>query len=157
MPGGARSLRVNSARKISRNLLTAIRLPVHYLSADDQRTYMRKYPELDEFLPWCCIQRRNVSVLYAYEKGASNIITIDDDNLFRGGDYVGDHLAMLSGSREVDILSSTTGWLNVCQFLEDENSVKFYHRGYPEDERWRKEETCELKSKVSKYSSTPCE
>ena len=53
-----------------------------------------QYPEFDAHLPWRCIQRRNVSILYAYEQGCDVIIAIDDDNyVLAGTDFVGTHLA----------------------------------------------------------------
>ena len=83
-----------------------------------------QYPEFDAHLPWRCIQRRNVSILYAYEQGCDVIIAIDDDNyVLPGTDFVGTHLAGLSlHENPLTSLSSSSGWLNVCKFLKD-------HRG----------------------------
>ncbi len=83
-----------------------------------------QYPEFDEHLPWRCIQRRNVSILYAYEQGCDVIIAIDDDNyVIPGTDFVGTHLAGLSlHENPLTSLSSSSGWLNVCKYLKD-------HRG----------------------------
>ena len=51
-----------------------------YLGVEEQECFLSSYPELDAHVPWNCIQRRNVSLLWAYEHGADVIITIDDDN-----------------------------------------------------------------------------
>ena len=120
-----------------------------------------QYPELDAHLPWRCIQRRNVSILYAYEKGCDVIIAIDDDNyVLPGTDFVGTHVAGLT-LLETPSLSSSSGWLNVCKFLKDHRGalsrrfgdaneftcinciagVPFYPRGYPMEERWPKVES----------------
>ena len=84
------------------------------------------------------LQRRNVSILVAFERGAEVIITIDDDNFFvEGQDFIGDHAApILAGEQAMETLSSNTGWLNVCGFLEDKRGFEFYPRGYPMDQRW---------------------
>jgi hypothetical protein len=81
-----------------------------------------QYPEFDAHLPWRCIQRRNVSILYAYEQGCDVIIAIDDDNyVLPGTDFVGTHVAGLT-LHDTPSLASSSGWLNVCKFLKD-------HRG----------------------------
>ena len=86
------------------------------------------------------IQRRNLAILLAYEKGCDVIITIDDDNYFvEGQDFVGEHSAPILGKAYVEhsALKSNTNWLNVCDFLEDKRKVEFYPRGYPMNERWK--------------------
>eukprot|EP00698_Gefionella_okellyi_P006424 TRINITY_DN15772_c0_g1_i1.p1 TRINITY_DN15772_c0_g1~~TRINITY_DN15772_c0_g1_i1.p1 ORF type:complete len:373 (+),score=34.37 TRINITY_DN15772_c0_g1_i1:96-1214(+) len=113
--------------------------PVTYLDVNDQLQYLSKYPELNESLPWNCIQRRNISFLYAYEHGADVIITIDDDNFIIGesSDYIGAHL-LVQRQETVPTISSESGWFNVCEFLTEERGVPFYHRGFPMGERWKK-------------------
>ena len=111
-----------------------------FMDVEDQKAYMSKvhlffwlsylylmrmqYPEFDAHLPWRCIQRRNVSILYAYEQGCDVIIAIDDDNyVLPGTDFVGTHLAGLSlQDNPLTSLCSSSGWLNVCKYLKD-------HRG----------------------------
>ena len=82
-----------------------------------------QYPEFDAHLPWRCIQRRNVSILYAYEKGCDVIIAIDDDNyVLPGTDFVGTHVDGLT-LHATPSLSSSSGWLNVCKFLKDHHGT----------------------------------
>ena len=65
-----------------------------YQTPEDQVEWLKKYPELGEEIPWNCIQRRNLAILLAYERGCDVIITIDDDNYFvEGQDFVGEHTA----------------------------------------------------------------
>lgn len=113
-----------------------------FMDVEDQKAYMAKYPEFDAHLPWRCIQRRNVSILYAYEQGCDVIIAIDDDNyVLPGTDFVGTHLAGLSlQENPLTSLCSSSGWLNVCKYLKDHRGVPFYPRGYPMEERWPKVE-----------------
>jgi hypothetical protein len=124
-----------------------------------------QYPEFDAHLPWRCIQRRNVSILYAYEQGCDVIIAIDDDNyVLAGTDFVGTHVAGLSlHCNPLPSLCSSSGWLNVCKYLKDHRGaldrhirnntaaslivcldagVPFYPRGYPMEERWPKVGGC---------------
>ncbi len=84
------------------------------------------------------VQRRNLAILYAYERGAEVIITIDDDNFFVDGqDFLGEHAAPLIGEPpELEALSSSSSWLNICDFLEDHRGFSFYPRGYPMNQRW---------------------
>jgi hypothetical protein len=85
-----------------------------------------QYPEFDAHLPWRCIQRRNVSILYAYEQGCDVIIAIDDDNyVLSGTDFVGTHLAGLSlHCNPLPSLCSSSGWLNVCKYLKDHRGTR---------------------------------
>jgi hypothetical protein len=90
-----------------------------YQTPDDQVEWLKKYPELGEEIPWNSIQRRNLAILLAYEKGCDVIITIDDDNYFiEGQDFVGEHAAPILNAGEHVALKSNTDWLNVCEFLE---------------------------------------
>ena len=108
-----------------------------FMDVDDQNEYMKKYPELNAHLPWNCIQRRNVSILYAYEQGCEIIIAIDDDNLCDPRtNYIGEHLAAFDRPQAMPELSSTSGWLNICKFLRDKRGVPFYPRGFPMEQRW---------------------
>lgn len=115
---------------------------VEYLSPERQEEYLSKFPALKEHLPWNSIQRRNAGLLFAYESGCENIITIDDDNLRETDDYIGAHAA--GSSRTLPMVSSSTGWLNVCALLEEAHGRDFYHRGFPLEkkvpETWTRKE-----------------
>lgn len=49
-----------------------------YLSPEKQEEL---YPKLSEAIPWNCIQRRNLAILWAYDQGADIIAVVDDDNI----------------------------------------------------------------------------
>lgn len=107
-----------------------------FLDISNQEKYLNSYPELKNSLPYNCIQRRNVSILYAYEKGAEIIITIDDDNfIIKDNDFIGQH-SIVGTNKEIETLSSSSGWINVCDFLNEKNGYSFYHRGFPLKKRW---------------------
>jgi hypothetical protein len=109
--------------------------PCVYLDIREQQKYLDRFPKLWQHLKFDSIQRRNIGMLLAYENGSDVTISIDDDNFVMGQDFVGLHAA--AGSvREVPGYSSTSGWFNVCQFLESDHGVEFYHRGYPRRMRW---------------------
>ena len=123
-----------------------------FLDVDDQKKYLTKYPELAEHLPYNSIQRRNIGMLLAYEQGADVLITIDDDNFFVDGDFVGRH-AVVGTVATVDAITSSTGWLNVCEFLIEEHGYPFYHRGFPLKERWPQAEKVTRKSQQSRVAA----
>lgn len=107
---------------------------------EEQLEYLKHFPELGENLPWNCIQRRNISFLYAYEQCAEVIITMDDDNFIINSDtvdYIGAHLRVCT-PQTTGVISTDSGWFNVCDFLTEERNIPFYHRGYPMSERWKK-------------------
>eukprot|EP00290_Baffinella_frigidus_P006617 CAMPEP_0180124328 /NCGR_PEP_ID=MMETSP0986-20121125/4591_1 /TAXON_ID=697907 /ORGANISM="non described non described, Strain CCMP2293" /LENGTH=370 /DNA_ID=CAMNT_0022063657 /DNA_START=35 /DNA_END=1147 /DNA_ORIENTATION=- len=111
---------------------------VIYQTPEDQIAWLEKYPELKEEIPWNSIQRRNLAILLAFERGCDVIVTIDDDNYFvEGQDFLGEHSQPI---REVGAphtaVRSSSRWINICEFLEDKNKVEFYPRGYPMDQRF---------------------
>jgi len=109
--------------------------PCRYLDIAAQKSYLTRFPALDAHLRYDSIQRRNVGLLLAYELGADVLITIDDDNFVMNEDFVGLH-GIVGSTARVPVYGSTTGWLNVCSALEVDNDVRFYHRGYPQKQRW---------------------
>lgn len=106
-----------------------------YLDIDAQQEYMARFPALSEHLPFNSVERRNIGMLMAYERGADRIITVDDDNYATSHDVVGSH-SIVGARLRLPTYWSSTGWFNVCSFLQEQNNVEFYHRGYPPSQRW---------------------
>jgi hypothetical protein len=113
--------------------------PCVYLDVAAQEKRFAAYPELWRHIRFDCIQRRNIGMLLAYRNGADVAITIDDDNFVSNQDFVGLH-GVAGTSREMAVYASTSGWLNVCGFLESDGGAPFYHRGYPRKIRWTESE-----------------
>lgn len=111
-------------------------LRIEYFSPERQDAYLKKFPELKKHLLWNSIQRRNVGILFAYEANSETIVTIDDDNFLVSKDFIGLHSLQ---ERECDVISSSTGWMNVCTLLKEKHGRTFYHRGFPLEKRTRKE------------------
>ena len=109
--------------------------PCTYLDIPAQQKYLARFPDLWNHLRFDSIQRRNIGILLAWEKGADVIITIDDDNFVMNQDFVGSH-STVGSVHELPTYGSTSGWFNVCSFLEADRGVEFYHRGYPQNLRW---------------------
>ncbi|MFA4880056.1 MAG: hypothetical protein WC650_00330 [Candidatus Doudnabacteria bacterium] len=129
-------------------LQTKFNYPVYYQDIDIQFNYLERFPKLWEHLPFNSIQRRNIGLLFAYERGADIIITIDDDNLvISEQDFVGSH-SIIGMERELISYSSKTGWLNICEFLQEANNNCFYHRGYPSSQKGRAGESNFIKEKI---------
>ncbi len=106
---------------------------VEYFSPERQEAYLAKFPALKAHLPWNSIQRRNVGLLFAYENDCPVIATIDDDNFLLVEDYLGTH--GIGTKRSCEIVSSNTGWINVCSLLREAHGRTFYHRGFPLEKR----------------------
>lgn len=117
------------AKEYCRSLQDKYDIPVLFMDVEDQNTYLAKYPKLKGYLPWNCIQRRQVAILKAYESGADIIVLIDDDNYIACEDYVGHHL-LLGSDASLPVVSSPSGWYNICDDLEERQNRKFYPRGY---------------------------
>jgi hypothetical protein len=108
---------------------------VTYLAPDDQRELLTSYPELDAVLPWNSVQRRDVALLYAYLQGSEVIVTVDDDNLPLDETFFAEH-RLVGLDRELPVLGERDAWVNICDLLETDDGVRFYHRGFPLDRRW---------------------
>ena len=107
-----------------------------FFPAARQEEAFAAHRDLLAHLPWNVIQRRNLSTLYAYQRGAEVIVTIDDDNFVREGDYLGAH-SVVGRPAALESFASDSGWFNVCRFLEERTAFPFYPRGYPLGARWK--------------------
>lgn len=108
------------------------------MSVDDQRRLIEEWglPELDQYLPYNSIQRRNVGYLAAAADGTDVVVSLDDDNLAREDDIAG--LFSTVGDRhEVLEVTSENNWYNPASMLsyEAESSRDIYHRGFPYSRR----------------------
>jgi glycosyltransferase involved in cell wall biosynthesis len=112
---------------------------VNYLGVAEQEDYLARRPAFRDFLPWNCIQRRNVGLLVAYDGEADIVVTIDDDNFIEHDDYLGRH-AHLGDELELEAVEADSGWWNVCTMLEEARGIPFYHRGHPLSQRWNEGE-----------------
>lgn len=129
-----------------RDLENDTSVEIKYLDVEDQEKYLTDFPELGNHLLYNSIQRRNIGILIAYQRGAENIITVDDDNFFVSSDFIKEHTV---GVRQnLEFISSESGWFNVCSFLEEKDSLPFYHRGFPLNQRWKEEKIVKKKSDV---------
>lgn len=113
--------------------------PCAYYDLAAQRDYLARFPELWNHLRLDSIQRRNIGMLMAWENGADIVITIDDDNFCTSHDFVGLH-SCAGSEREMTAYGSTSGWFNVCSFLAADDGARFYHRGYPRQQRWTEQQ-----------------
>jgi hypothetical protein len=110
---------------------------VEYFSIDRQEKYLKRFQALGRHIPYNCIERRDIGIVYAYELGCETMITIDDDNLRVTDDFLSAH--QVTGERLCDVVSSSTDWLNVCAELKERHGRTFYHRGFPMEKRNVKE------------------
>lgn len=99
-------------------------VPVIYLSPEEQNNLFFDY---SKSLPWNCVERRNLAILYAYHNGAEIIATVDDDNFWEGENYFGQHSI---GEQTITEWHMENGWLNICAFLKEKKLKQFFPRGY---------------------------
>ncbi len=123
---------------------TAVR--IEYFSVKRQEEYLSRFPALKEHIQWNCIQRRNVGTLYAYEEGCEVIVTIDDDNFRIDDNYLGAH--GVGEETEVDVVSSSTSWINICRMLKELKGREFYHRGFPLEKKHAHETWTAARKKI---------
>ena len=118
---------------------------VTFLDIPDQQKLMRRWPSLDLFVRYNCIQRRNVGFLQAGVDQADVIITVDDDNFMTGEDFIGHHLAV-GTEVEVPVVGHPSGWFNVCGRLVCHPPRRFYHRGHPKSQQDFSTAGCEIQT-----------
>jgi hypothetical protein len=106
-----------------------------YLSPKDQVIFLKKYLSIKKFIPWNCIQRRNIGLLKFYENRSDIAVVIDDDNFIRSNNYFKSH-EHVGSTIKIRVVESKTGFWNVCEMLKDTRNIKFYHRGHPLSKRW---------------------
>lgn len=122
------------AKDFCRKLQEEYNIPVLFMDADSQNAFLEARPVLRDFLPWNCLQRRNLAILKAYEQGSDVIVLIDDDNYIACSDYIS-YSEHLGRSASMNVFSTATGWYNICEHLEERQGRKFYPRGYSWPER----------------------
>jgi len=93
-----------------------------YLSPQDQE----KYLELSNIIGWNTIQRRNIGFIYAYNRDAEIIATIDDDNI--PYDFWGDNI-LVGKETSVDLYKNKS--VNFFDPISITNHNDLWHRGYP--------------------------
>lgn len=107
-------------------LQTKYKLSVRYLTPQMQTIYLDSWPLYRDFLPWNCIQRRNVAILMAYFGGADIIYTIDDDNFLDTPNYIGSHMQAMAHCVHT-VIDQKSGWFNPLALAFD---APFPPRGF---------------------------
>ncbi len=144
----------SAAEKFCKDLDQKSEHHIIYFSVERQEEYLRQFPKFKDFLPWNCIQRRNVGMLYAYENDFDVITTIDDDNIVTNDDFLGNPGHGMTGKiTQIIGIESSSGWFNPCSLLEEKNHQIFYHRGHPLSQRGNDEHEfitkCKVKGKIA--------
>ena len=124
----------DEAKSYCERLAERYEYAVEYYDVTQQRSYLAGFPELDAYLPYNSVQRRNIGMVRAYELGVSSILTVDDDNYLLEPDLLKYHLAV-GEKRTLRSFRTSTGWFNPCQFLTATPNVRYFHRGFPMSER----------------------
>ena len=94
-----------------------------YLHPDEQE---RLYPELSETIGWNTIQRRNIGLVYAYDRGADIVATVDDDNIPYDDWGTNVHV---NETIEIDLYDSPNGVFDPLSVTKYNDFL--WHRGYP--------------------------
>ena len=99
---------------------------VHIPTEAEQRTLLE---QLDA--SWLArTDRRNLAHLLAWSSGAAAVISVGEQHLPSGSEFIADHLRVIKGARTHRIVESGSGWWNPCDLLDIE-PVRPYPRGFP--------------------------
>jgi hypothetical protein len=110
--------------------------PFEYFDVKSQQSFLSEFTDLNRYLPYDSVQRRNIGLLRAYQCGYDVVLTVDDDNYLLEPDLLVNHLTV-GTTRKAPAFLSSSGWFNPCQFLSTNPTLQFYHRGFPLNERWK--------------------
>lgn len=125
----------SGVREYCQNLTKKYGIIIQYFDINFQKDYLKRFPELDKYLPYDSFSRRNVGDLFSYENGFDLIVRVDDDNYPTDEDFISLH-STVGSNHFKKIINSSNGWYNVCEELIDADSIPFYPRGYPYSKRW---------------------
>lgn len=99
---------------------------------DEQEEFLKKIGFDPHLVPYNSDNRRNIGFLMALESGTDVIISIDDDNYCTEDvDFLKAHEVVCSKSHETELVSTKTGWFNICDQLKFSPNVRTYPRGFP--------------------------
>ncbi len=127
--------------------ITARGLETTYLDIATQDAWGRgDYNRFYKRIPYNNETRRNIGYLFALETGCSRLICIDDDNFpVSDVDFLGGHNDV--GSRWAgELISTESGFYNLCDHLEIEPRRTIYPRGYPFELRGASNNQTKLKA-----------
>lgn len=113
----------------------------NYLSPEWQKI---RYPELSSFIGWNCIQRRNIAILEALNRGADVIALVDDDNVPL--ENWGQDILI---TEPVEVIEYSNGHY-VMDPLSATEYKNLWHRGYPIQMLYNRSPKKEV-SKVAKF------
>jgi hypothetical protein len=114
-----------------------------YWDVKSQKQWLKRFPELDDIIPYNTDNRRNIGYLIAYERGRGCIIAMDDDNYPGETDFIGGH-DKVGKTLRLPTVRSTSGWFNVCDMLKTEDGQRVYPRGFPYAYRWPENDEQEI-------------
>ena len=90
---------------------------------------------MHKLIPKNSFARRNLADLYAYINGYDLMIRIDDDNFPMSDNFFMEH-SITGTNQNLNVVSASSGWFNVCEVLTDKQSIPFYPRGFPYESKW---------------------
>ncbi len=101
-----------------------------YLNIQQQDDWGKRCLDFYKRIPYNNETRRNIGYLHALEDKCEILISIDDDNFPSDDDLVGCHIQ--TGKQwKNDLLSETSGFHNVCEYLEISPNRRIFPRGFP--------------------------
>jgi hypothetical protein len=107
---------------------------------DEQEDFLRRVGFLPHLVPYDSDNRRNVGYLMALESGNEFVISIDDDNYCRSDeDLFLAHAVVCERDHSSQIVSTDTGWFNICNLLQLDCPGITYPRGFPYFARHKEE------------------
>jgi hypothetical protein len=127
----------NTPHKIVKNFIKNIDnkgLIIDYWDINNQKEWLKDYPNIDKIIPYNSDNRRNIGFLLAFQRGADIIISLDDDNYVLEQDYIRSH-QIIGNKVNLPTIVSKNGWFNPCSMLDTIPQKRIYSRGFPYHKR----------------------
>ena len=102
-----------------------------YVDIDHQDKWGKRCLDFYKRIPYNNETRRNIGYLMALEDNCELLISIDDDNFPTDDDFVGCHLQQTGRLIQEDLITETSGFHNICEYLQISPQRQVFPRGYP--------------------------
>jgi len=102
---------------------------IRYLDVRDQKSFLKKYRNLNKILPYNWGGRKMLANFISILERSPITVQIDDDNFIQNNDFFNSH-SIVGTVKKINTLSSKLKWVNVYESLIEHTSLPIYPRGF---------------------------
>lgn len=112
---------------------------IHYYDFEKTQRFIKNNKSIVKIFPKDNAVRKYIGNILAYKNNFDVIMMVDDDNFLFDKNYLKFALTAYSNNkRKINSIKSKSNWFNIYNSLEEHNNLKFYPRGFPWSQRFKK-------------------